>query len=154
MRQCSRNCLCEIWSLNRSPLTAEPLSQATINLSSREQGSIPTRFSIAFATSTNSIRVYLGSRLTLGTWRQGHTSIVLPQGSNGRFCCKENAKGPYTDGACPSVHCLHKFSTCIYQRTSDRSSTLVLRRVVPQVSHQQHDFFHLSTAYFTIGQAL
>ncbi len=65
----SSNCLCGIWSLSRSPLTAEPLSQAIYYLLSREQGSMPTQFSIAFAASTNSIRVYLGSRLALGTWR-------------------------------------------------------------------------------------
>ncbi len=37
---------------------AEPLSQTTYYLSSREQGSMPTQFSIAFAASLNSIRVY------------------------------------------------------------------------------------------------
>ncbi len=63
------SCMCGIWSLNRSPLTAEPFSQANYYLSIREQGSMPTQFSIAFAASTNSIRVYLGSRLTLDTWR-------------------------------------------------------------------------------------
>ncbi len=30
--------------------------------------------------------------------------LVLLQSSNGSFRCKEYAKGPYTDGACPSVH--------------------------------------------------
>ncbi len=49
---------------------------------------MPTQFSIAFAASTNSIRIYLGLRLSLGTWRR-----------NRSFRCKENAEGPYTDGA-------------------------------------------------------
>ncbi len=127
----SSSCMCGIWS----PLTAEPLSQSTYYLSSREQGSMATQFFIAFANSTNSIRVYLGSRLTLGTWRYGHTSSA-PSGKKWKFFYKENAKDLYTDGACPSVHCLHEFSTWIYQRTSGGSSTLVLRHVVPQVSHK------------------
>ncbi len=37
--QTSSSCMCGIWSLNRSLLAAEPLS-----LSSREQGSIPSKF--------------------------------------------------------------------------------------------------------------
>ncbi len=65
----SSSCTTGIWSLNRTRLMAKPLSQATFNLTSREQGSMPTQFSIAFAASTKSIRVYLGSRLNLGTWR-------------------------------------------------------------------------------------
>ncbi len=48
----SSSYLCSIWSLNRSPLTADPLSQATYYLDSREHSSMPTQFSIAFATST------------------------------------------------------------------------------------------------------
>ncbi len=127
----SSSCMCGSWRLNRSPLTAESLSQATYYLSSREQGSMPTRFSIAFAGFTKCIRVYLVSRFTLDSG----TLQVLLQGSNGSFRYKENAKGPFADTACPSVHCLHEFSTWIYQRTSGGSSTLVLRRVVPQVSH-------------------
>ncbi len=42
------------------------------------------------------------------------TLLVLLQGSNGSFRCKENAKGPYTVDACPLVYCLHKFSTCFF----------------------------------------
>ncbi len=62
------SCVYGILSLNKNPLMAEPLSKATFYLSSREPGSMPAQFSIGFAASTNSIRVYLGSRLTLGTW--------------------------------------------------------------------------------------
>ncbi len=75
IRQCSRVLSnVDILELNvrhyvRSSLTAEPVIQATFYLSRREQGSMLTQFSIVFAASTNPIRVYLGSRLTLGTSR-------------------------------------------------------------------------------------
>ncbi len=36
----SSSCMCGSWSLNRSPLTEEPLNQAAYHLSSREKGSI------------------------------------------------------------------------------------------------------------------
>ncbi len=72
----SSSYMCGIWSLNRSPLTGEPLSQATYYLGSREQGSMPAQFSIVFAASTNSIGIYLGSRLTLGTWGYGKVVVV------------------------------------------------------------------------------
>ncbi len=65
----SASCICGMWCLNKRPLRAEPLSQATYYLSRRGQRSMPTQVSIPFVASTNSIRVYLGSRLTLGTWR-------------------------------------------------------------------------------------
>ncbi len=42
------------------------------------------------------------------------------------------------------VHCLHEFSTWIYQRTSGGSSTFVLRRIVPQVySIYLHYLLHI-----------
>ncbi len=38
------------------------------HVSFKPPGAMPTQFSIAFAVSTKPIRVYLHSRLTLGTW--------------------------------------------------------------------------------------
>ncbi len=65
----SLSCMCCIWSLNKSPLVGEPLSHVTFYLSSRGQGPMPTQFSIAYAVPKKSVRIYLGSCLTLGTWR-------------------------------------------------------------------------------------
>ncbi len=45
----------------------EPMRQATYRLRSWGQGPMLAQFSIVCATSMKSIRVYLGSRLTLGT---------------------------------------------------------------------------------------
>ncbi len=58
----------------------------------------------------------------VGVWG---TLLVLLQGINGSFRCKENAKGPYTDSACPSVYCLHEFSTWwkLHTRSTTRCTT-------------------------------
>ncbi len=59
----SSNCPCGLWNLNRSPLTAEPLSRTAYYLGSREQGSKPTHCLRCFHEVYKGIfRVMLGPR--------------------------------------------------------------------------------------------